>query len=51
MKNILVETKYLVWIGGTPHEFDQIHDAIIEQKEWTEKGYDDVVIQSVIKNQ
>ena len=45
------ETKYLVWIGGTPNEFDNIQDAIIEQKEWTEKGYDDVVIESVIKNQ
>ena len=30
------ETKYLVWIGGTPNEFDNIQDAIIEQKEWTE---------------
>jgi hypothetical protein len=38
--------KYLVWIGGTPNEFDNIVDAMIEQMEWESKGYDNVVIET-----
>ena len=39
--------KYLVWIGGTPNEFDNILDAMIEQMEWVSKGYDNVVIEKI----
>ena len=47
MKSERIKTKYLVWIGGVCNEFDCFHDAIIDQFEWQEKGYDDVVIQPV----
>ena len=39
--------KYLVWIGGTPNEFDNILAAMIEQMEWESKGYDNVVIEII----
>ncbi len=40
--------EYIVWIGGVPNEgFESLIDAELHAKEWTEKGYDDVVIESL----
>lgn len=42
--------EYIVWIGGTPNEgFESLIDAELHAKEWIDKGYDDVVIESIIK--
>ena len=43
--------EYIVWIGGTPNEcFESLIDAELHAKEWINKGYDDVVIESIIKH-
>ena len=47
MESERIKTKYLVWIGGVCNEFECFHDAIMEQFEWQQKGYDDVMIQPI----
>ena len=43
--------EYIVWIGGTPNKsFESLIDAELHAKEWIDKGYDDVVIESIIKH-
>ncbi len=37
--------KYYVWIGGVPNIFNNLFDAQIEKKEWSEKGYKDIYIE------
>jgi hypothetical protein len=44
-----MKEKHIVWIGGTPNYFDKLIDAQIEQKEWINKGYDDVIIETLNK--
>tara|TARA_R100001460_G_scaffold64736_1_gene105032 strand:+ start:81 stop:224 length:144 start_codon:yes stop_codon:yes gene_type:complete len=39
--------KYIVWIGGVPNYFDKLINAEIEKKEWEEKGYIDIVIETI----
>ena len=41
------QIKYLVWVGGVYNAFDTIQDAIYEQENLVDMGYDDVVIQSI----
>ena len=47
MEAARIKTKYLVRIGGVCNEFECFHDAIMEQFEWQQKGYDDVMIQPI----
>tara|TARA_R110002020_G_scaffold190784_1_gene390400 strand:+ start:590 stop:724 length:135 start_codon:yes stop_codon:yes gene_type:complete len=44
-----MKEKHIVWIGGVPNYFDKLIDAQIEQKEWINKGYDDVIIETLNK--
>ena len=44
-----MEKKYIVWIGGVANYFNKLIDAEIEKKEWAEKGYDDVIIETLNK--
>jgi len=39
--------KYLVWIGGIYNEFTTFEEAVSEQANWLNKGYDDVVIEAI----
>jgi hypothetical protein len=39
--------KYLVWIGGSYNSFNNLLDAEIEKKEWEDKGYTDVQIETI----
>ncbi|QDP66351.1 MAG: hypothetical protein Unbinned6224contig1000_72 [Prokaryotic dsDNA virus sp.] len=41
------ETKYIVWIGGIPNYFNTLIEAQIEKSEWINKGYDDVIIETI----
>ena len=43
--------EYIVWIGGVPNSgFNSLLEAELEAEEWIEKGYDDVVIESILTN-
>lgn len=43
--------EYIVWIGGVPNSgFNSLLEAELEAEEWIEKGYDDVVIESILIN-
>tara|TARA_R110000851_G_scaffold304247_1_gene462046 strand:+ start:1278 stop:1457 length:180 start_codon:yes stop_codon:yes gene_type:complete len=39
--------KYLVWVGGSYNSFNNLLDAEIEKKEWEDKGYTDVQIETI----
>jgi len=39
--------KYIVWVDTIPNYFNNLLDAEIEQIEWIEKGYDNIVIEKV----
>ena len=39
--------KYYVWVGGVANIFDNMLDAEIDKIEWNEKGYDDVIIETI----
>jgi len=41
------QSKYIVWIGGIPNQFDNLLDAQVHKKEWEDEGYDDVVIEVI----
>ena len=43
------QSKYIVWIGGIPNQFDNLLDAQVHKKEWEDEGYDDVVIEAIFK--
>ena len=42
-KNIV----WIVWVGAIPNYFNSLINAQIEQMEWIEKGYDDIIIESI----
>ena len=41
------KSKYIVWVGGIPNNFDNLLDAQVHKKEWEDEGYDDVVIEVI----
>jgi len=41
------QRNYLVWIGGVYNSFNNLLDAEIEKKEWQDKGYTDVEIETI----
>ena len=45
----MTKEKYIVWVGGIPNHFDKLIYAQIEQKKWINKGYDDVIIETIKK--
>ena len=38
---------WIVWVGAIPNYFNSLINAQIEQMEWIEKGYDDIIIESI----
>ena len=45
----MTKEKHIVWVGGIPNHFDKLIYAQIEQKKWINKGYDDVIIETIKK--
>ena len=45
----MTKEKHIVWVGGIPNYFDKLIYAQIEQKKWINKGYDDVIIETIKK--
>ena len=43
------EYKYIVWVGGCDDYYKNYNDAKRDADEWRTKGYDDVIIQEIIK--
>ncbi len=47
-------SKYTVWVGGieiTDHYFDSVAEAEQIAKNWQDKGYDDVFIETIKKSE
>jgi len=44
-----IEHKYIVWVGGCDDYYNDYNDAKRDADEWRDKGYDDVIIQEIIK--
>ncbi len=38
---------YILWVWGIDDTFDTIEEAEASKKEWEDKGYDDVQIETV----
>ena len=41
--------RYIVWVGGTDDYYKDYKDAKRDANEWRDKGYDDVIIEEIIK--
>ena len=41
--------RYIVWVGGTDDYYKDYKDAKRDADEWRDKGYDDVIIEEIIK--
>ena len=45
----MAEYKYIVWVGGCDDYYVNYNDAKRDADEWIAKGYDDVIIEEIIK--
>jgi hypothetical protein len=45
------EKKYIVWVGGIPNYFNTLIEAQIEKLNWLYKGYNDIIIETINKQQ
>ena len=45
-----MKKKYIVWVGGIPNYFKTLNDAQIEKLKWINKGYDDLIIETIKEN-
>ena len=41
--------RYIVWVGGNDDYYKNYNDAKRDADEWIAKGYDDVIIEEIIK--
>mgnify|MGYP003155506840 FL=1 len=41
--------RYIVWVGGNDDYYKDYKDAKRDADEWRDKGYDDVIIEEIIK--
>ena len=39
--------KYIVWVGASDDHYDNYGEAKEAHDEWVEKGYDDVIIETI----
>ena len=41
--------RYIVWVGGNDDYYKNYKDAKRDADEWKDKGYDDVIIEEIVK--
>jgi hypothetical protein len=39
------ESKWILWVGGTPNYFDTKEEAEFSAELWIKQGYDDIIIE------
>jgi len=42
--------KYIVWVGGIDNHYDNYQEAFSVAQDWVEKGYDDVIFETIPEN-
>lgn len=42
--------KYIVWVGGVDDHYDNYQEAFSAAQDWVEKGYDDVIFETIPEN-
>ena len=42
--------KYIVWVGDIDDHYDNYQQAFEALEDWVEKGYDDVILETVPEN-